>query len=1058
MFQIIELEYLDISKLIMRNYMKFANHSLKGIVLITSILFASNLMAQSKEVNKINQQRYYQIIKENGNKTVAHKKDYINQRALAYSFAQSELNDKAFDAYSELLDKYSSQADAFDKLNFALVARKLELYGLSDSMILTLKSNSEYAGKPLFEELNDQFYAENKDKRADYWQEYDFNSNYSLKQFPAASSAAEYGIIIDDKENCYYTTHEEKGLRKVLSAWFEQPYYSIFKAKYNDSTYNSAVELSNTKRSLHQHISFYDAKTGFMYVTRNAEKSNKNKEKVLQIFAMKQNIFTKKWKEVPFQLNNSEFSVADLVISPDGTKVIFVSDMVGGFGKSDLYEAPIISNDDNGLKIGEAVNMGPKVNTVLRDNFPRFSDSGDLYFSSEGHLGFGGLDVFTLDKNSGMVINLGKPVNSNLDDFAALFHDKWGTLSSNRTNNGSAAPKYNDNLYFFRWTEDKDSTEPTVNEVLVSVYDKDSKLPIPQASIALDNLDDQDKAIQATTDTEGKFLFAGISKNAKVQLASHPCGYRYASSSKFSVNEKGQKTLDLFIEKYKVGDELGELFDVKPIYYESNKFTLSQSSKKELDRVAIVLQDNKGLSVELGSHTDSKGSDETNLVLSKNRAQAVYDYLVMRGVSKSRLTFQGFGEKKLKNRCKNGVNCSETEHQKNRRTEYRVSSIIPCGEIKVEENPVLTSDSADQIADNSTTKPDNKDNTAKNESSNTSENEDGNDNGNLNAGPITCGDADGDKIPDYLDQDSDNDGIPDAAEGHGDADKDGLPNCVDKDSDNDGIADAVEKSVDFDKDGKTNMVDKDSDNDGINDEDEGVKDFDKDGNPNYLDFDSDDDGISDKIEKNGDLDKDGNPNYLDQDSDNDGISDKQEGNKDTDKDGKPNFLDKDSDNDDIPDSVEGTKDSDNDGKPDYLDTDSDEDGISDKVEAPVCLSNEGKSTQFVNPASKPSVKKKEPVYVEQATENQEVVNDNVGNGAIEYRVQFLMSKNKISAKTFADKGLSNVFEYRDGGYYKYTTSNGYPTENEAQIQKDKIRNLGYVDAFVVTFQNGRRVK
>jgi outer membrane protein OmpA-like peptidoglycan-associated protein len=1038
--------------------MKFANHSLKGIVLITSILFASNLMAQSKEVNKINQQRYYQIIKENGNKTVAHKKDYINQRALAYSFAQSELNDKAFDAYSELLDKYSSQADAFDKLNFALVARKLELYGLSDSMILTLKSNSEYAGKPLFEELNDQFYAENKDKRADYWQEYDFNSNYSLKQFPAASSAAEYGIIIDDKENCYYTTHEEKGLRKVLSAWFEQPYYSIFKAKYNDSTYNSAVELSNTKRSLHQHISFYDAKTGFMYVTRNAEKSNKNKEKVLQIFAMKQNIFTKKWKEVPFQLNNSEFSVADLVISPDGTKVIFVSDMVGGFGKSDLYEAPIISNDDNGLKIGEAVNMGPKVNTVLRDNFPRFSDSGDLYFSSEGHLGFGGLDVFTLDKNSGMVINLGKPVNSNLDDFAALFHDKWGTLSSNRTNNGSAAPKYNDNLYFFRWTEDKDSTEPTVNEVLVSVYDKDSKLPIPQASIALDNLDDQDKAIQATTDTEGKFLFAGISKNAKVQLASHPCGYRYASSSKFSVNEKGQKTLDLFIEKYKVGDELGELFDVKPIYYESNKFTLSQSSKKELDRVAIVLQDNKGLSVELGSHTDSKGSDETNLVLSKNRAQAVYDYLVMRGVSKSRLTFQGFGEKKLKNRCKNGVNCSETEHQKNRRTEYRVSSIIPCGEIKVEENPVLTSDNADQIADNSTTKPDNKDNTAKNESSNTSENEDGNDNGNLNAGPIACGDADGDKIPDYLDQDSDNDGIPDAAEGHGDADKDGLPNCVDKDSDNDGIADAVEKSVDFDKDGKTNMVDKDSDNDGINDEDEGVKDFDKDGNPNYLDFDSDDDGISDKIEKNGDLDKDGNPNYLDQDSDNDGISDKQEGNKDTDKDGKPNFLDKDSDNDDIPDSVEGTKDSDNDGKPDYLDTDSDEDGISDKVEAPVCLSNEGKSTQFVNPASKPSVKKKEPVYVEQATENQEVVNDNVGNGAIEYRVQFLMSKNKISAKTFADKGLSNVFEYRDGGYYKYTTSNGYPTENEAQIQKDKIRNLGYVDAFVVTFQNGRRVK
>lgn len=1014
-------------------------------------------MAQSKEVEKIKQQRYYQVIKENGNKTVSKKKDYISQRALAYSFAQSELNDKAFDAYTELLDKYSAQADAIDKLNLALVARKLELYGLSDSLILTLKSNPEFTGKPLFEELNDQFYAENKDKRSDYWEEFDFNSNYNLKQFPAASAAAEYGIVIDDKENCYYTTHAEKGLRKVLSAWFEQPYYSIYKAKYNDSTYNNAIELTNTKRSLHQHISFYDAKTGFIYVTRNADKANKNKEKVLQIFAMKQNIFTKKWKEVPFQLNNSEFSVADLVMSPDGTKVIFVSDMNGGFGKSDLYEAPIISNDENGLKIGEAVNMGPKVNTVLRDNFPRFSDSGDLYFSSEGHLGFGGLDVFTLDKNSGMVINLGKPVNSNLDDFAALFHDKWGTLSSNRTSNGSTAPKFNDNLYFFRWVEDKDSTEPSVNEVLVSVYDKDSKLPIPQASIALDNLDDQDKAIQATTDADGKFLFAGISKNAKVQLASHPCGYRYASSGKFSVNDKGQKTLDLFVEKYKVGDELGELFDVKPIYYESNKFTLSQVSKKELDRVAIVLQDNKGLSVELGSHTDSKGSDETNLALSKNRAQAVYDYLVMRGVSKSRLTFQGYGEKKLKNRCKNGVNCSESEHQKNRRTEYRVSSIIPCGEIIVEDNPILTNETTDEVADNSNDKNSNKNKTAQNESSKTTENEDGMDNGNLNAGPISCGDADGDKIPDYLDQDSDNDGIPDAAEGHGDSDKDGLPNCIDKDSDNDGIADAIEKSVDFDKDGKTNMVDKDSDNDGINDEDEGVKDFDKDGNPNYLDFDSDDDGILDKIEKNNDLDKDGNPNYLDQDSDNDGITDKQEGNKDTDKDGKPNFLDKDSDNDEIPDSVEGTKDTDNDGKPDYLDTDSDEDGIPDKVEAPVCLSNEGKSNQYVNPANKPSVKKKEPV-VEDVVETSETVYENPQTGAVEYRVQFFMSKNKVSAKTFADKGLSNVFEYRDGGYYKYTTSTGYRTEEEAQVQKEKIRSFGYSDAFVVTFQNGRRVK
>ena len=1033
--------------------MKVSNYNFKGFLLLTSIFLVNNIFAQTKEVQKVKQQRFHQIIKENGNKTVAKKKDYLNQRSLAYSFAQSEMNDKAFDAYSELLDKYPTQVDALDKLNFALVARKLELYGISDSMILVVKSSPDYAGKPLYDELTEQFYSENKDKRSDYWQDFDFNANYNIKPFPAATAAAEYGIVIDDKENCYYTTHAEKGLRKVLSSWYEQPYYSIFKAKYSDSTYSRAEELSNTKRALNQHVSFYDAKNGYIYVTRNADKANKDKEKVLQIFAMKQNIFTKKWTEIPFQLNNLNFSVSDLVISPDGSRVVFVSDMPGSFGKSDLYEAPVIQNDANGIKIGEPVNMGPKVNTVLRDNFPRFSDSGDLYFSSEGHLGFGGLDIFTLDKNSGMVINLGKPVNSNLDDFSALFHDKWGTLASNRSSTGSTSPKYNDNLYFFRWTEDRDSTEPTVNEVLVSVFDKDTKLPIPAASIALDNLDDEDKAIQATTDAEGKFLFAGISKSAKVQLASHPCGYRYASSNKYSVNDKGQRTLDLFIEKYKIGDELGELFDVKPIYYESNKFTLSQESKRELDRVAIVLQDNKGLSIELGSHTDSKGSDETNLTLSKNRAQAVYDYLVMRGVSKSRLAFKGYGETKLKNRCKNGVNCSDAEHQKNRRTEYKVSKIVPCGETIVEEDPILTSEDAKNNEDGSDPSKNNTNEVADNSAANNSA--DRNNQGDLNAGPITCGDADGDKIPDYLDQDSDNDGIPDAAEGHGDADKDGLPNCIDKDSDNDGIADAVEKSVDFDKDGKSNMIDKDSDNDGINDEEEGVKDFDKDGNPNYLDLDSDDDGISDKIEKNNDTDKDGNPNYLDKDSDNDGITDKEEGVKDSDRDGKPNFIDKDSDNDDIPDSVEGTKDTDSDGKPDYLDTDSDEDGIPDKVEAPVCLNNEPQR-KYESPANKPSVKQKE--IVEEEVVEQPEISKPATSSNVEYRVQFFMSKNKLSAKTFADKGLSDVFEYRDGGYYKYTTANGFATEEEAQIQKDKIRAMGYSDAFVVTFQNGRRIK
>ena len=166
-------------------------------------------------------------------------------------------------------------------------------------------------------------------------------------------------------------------------------------------------------------------------------------------------------------MNNDKFNVADLVIAPDGSKVVFVSDMPGGYGKSDLYEAPIISNGPDGVKIGEPVNMGPQINTMLRDNFPRFSNTGDFYFSSEGHLGFGGLDIYTIDRNSNMILNVGKPINSNSDDFAPSVIDSYGTFASNRD-----AKSANDDLFYFRvLNADSNTAKPTQDELIVEIFD-----------------------------------------------------------------------------------------------------------------------------------------------------------------------------------------------------------------------------------------------------------------------------------------------------------------------------------------------------------------------------------------------------------------------------------------------------------------------------------------------------------------------------------------------------------------------------------------------------------
>ncbi|MFT6448402.1 MAG: outer membrane protein OmpA-like peptidoglycan-associated protein [Oleispira sp.] len=230
-------------------------------------------------------------------------------------------------------------------------------------------------------------------------------------------------------------------------------------------------------------------------------------------------------------------------------------------------------------------------------------------------------------------------------------------------------------------------------------------------------------------------------------------------------------------------------------------------------------------------------------------------------------------------------------------------------------------------------------------------------------------DSDGDRTPDYIDTDSDNDGIPDSTEGVADSDNDGMPDYQDTDSDGDGIADndegagdvdndstpdyldtdtdgdgildADEGTVDTDGDGIANFKDTDSDNDGLSDEVEGAVDTDNDGTGNYIDTDSDGDGAADRLESTLDTDNDGTPNYLDLDSDGDGISDQEEGNGDSDGDGLPDALDTDSDGDGISDADEGNSDTDNDGLPDYKDTDSDGDGLGDQLEGNVDTNNDG---------------------------------------------------------------------------------------------------------------------
>lgn len=1101
--------------------MKFMKQPLRLLTAFL-VLATSSLTAQKKDVSDIYLLKFSDIIARNGGETAAKSSNYISQKALAYAWAQSQYPEKAYDAYYELMNQYPDQVDAWDRLSFALAARKMELYGISDSLILDLK-DSAYANENIFSSLNADFYQANKDLRSDYWSAMDFTPYYVVKPFISNTEMGEYGLVMDPRTGtAYYSTHKDVELRKATSAWFDEPYYTLYQAKYMDSFLAMGSEISHTVRNAHHAANFLDTQTGFLYITRNARKPNANKERVLQVYRIKQDPVTKAWEEQAFPLNSADYNVSSIVFSPDGGSVYFASDMPGGYGKSDIYRADVLVNDDQTLKIGDPVNLGPQINTMLRENFPTFDALGNLHFASDGHLGFGGLDIFSIDAESGAPVNLGKPVNSNMDDFAPVLVDHWGVISSNRMSNG-----YNDNLYFFRWSDPVSETEelPVIaGDIVVKIIDSESGEPVKDAELALDNITDEAPPLQGISDSTGSFVFSGATAPgvpAQLRLTAHPCGYMYALSDSVAVTGEGA-TMMILVDKFRIGDDLGELFDVKPIYYELNKFELTNDSKAELDRVAAILIDNPGLSIELGSHTDSRGSATYNQNLSENRAKATYTYLLSRGVEKRRMTYIGYGESRLINRCADGVSCSDDEHAFNRRTEYLINGIIPC-DLLPESSASSTEEPGNQVANEVApiqVKPeiplDEQNKIALQE----------------NQGPIVCGDADGDNIPDYLDTDSDNDGLPDAAEGRTDSDGDGLPNFLDKDSDNDGIADAVEKMVDSDKDGKPNCIDTDSDGDGIEDKLEGLTDIDSDGKPNYLDTDSDGDDISDKVEGSQDRDGDGIPNFLDLDSDGDGIPDKVEGTKDSDKDGKPNYLDKDSDNDTMGDDMEAgndpanPRDTDSDGTPDYVDTDSDEDGIPDKVEAPQCLPGKDQETAPATPESTDTSTADTSILdainssnIEEAISSEGATETNVEapapqepaafvrprympttsapgtvqsspattdapaassapaasnaptthaavsspmpsspTGPIEYRVQFTVSKTQLSQSELAAKGVPNAFEYLENGFYKYTTGEAFGTMEQARAKQAVLRASGFADAFVVKFSNGQRVR
>lgn len=321
---------------------------------------------------------------------------------------------------------------------------------------------------------------------------------------------------------------------------------------------------------------------------------------------------------------DSSITFAHPTVSPDDKYLYFVSDLPGGFGGKDLWRS-----EKNGSQYGAPVNLGPSINTPGDEMFPYMREDGTLYFSSNGHPGFGGLDLFyatELENGEWEVSNMMYPINSNGDDFGISFITgmEKGMFSSNR-----GEKKGYDKLYEFEL--------PPIEYLIDGKVTDLSGEPLGDATIRI--VGDDGTNMKLHTKKDGSFKIS-LNKNVHYVMLGNCRGYLNQKEEAVTMDLEDSKTFPIHFNLASLSKPVG----LDNIFFEFGKATLTPESSTALDKLVKILNDNPNITIEIGAHTDRVGSAEGNLQLSGKRAQSVVDYLIKKGIEAERLTAKGYGK------------------------------------------------------------------------------------------------------------------------------------------------------------------------------------------------------------------------------------------------------------------------------------------------------------------------------------------------------------------------------------------------------------------------------
>lgn len=646
--------------MIRRNYIGIYS-ILLGTILCSNIAFGQEQLSRRERADQLYLSMDYALAAASYEKIVDTKKPRIQDlERLAHCYYYNKEYSKAEAVYARAIQDPKVTSETI--LNYAEV----------------LKQQGKYAeAKEQFEAYVQNFGSTDRIQQsligadsAMYWMKNP--TLHKLKNEEGVNTEFNNFSTFPTSNGVYYVA--EPSHAKDKSGMTGRAYLRVFTAdRSSDGTLSNSTQLLDNFNSADFHIGPIAATKDLetLFVTRTYPGKQTEVYKADGSKWKKHNlelkIYTKdgsKWKEIDFPYNNvKEYSLGHAALSEDGKVLYFASDMPGSIGGVDIWYSELQSDGS----WGTPQNAGNVINTAGDEMFPSIYKN-TLYYSSNGHVGMGGLDIFKAvgQKNKfSNVVNAGYPLNSASDDFAFVVagEDETQTLGY-LTSNRSGGMGFDD-IYSFNLTK------PKINIILRAITrNKKTGELLPQSTVTLfgqaNNI-----VSKGLTELPGADIKFTIEPNTTYRLLGEKTQFESDELNVTPIRATKDTVVEYTLNLQPILKK-GDKFVLENIYYDFDKHNIRPDAAIILDELVATLKKYPRLRIELSSHTDSRGSDKYNEALSQRRAQAAVDYIVSRGIARDRLVAKGYGEKRLVNKCSNGVDCTPAEHQANRRTEVEV--------------------------------------------------------------------------------------------------------------------------------------------------------------------------------------------------------------------------------------------------------------------------------------------------------------------------------------------------------------------------------------------------